>query len=117
MRVRRGIGVACVLVGACMPLLEGKVDTPEEQGTYDTAPREDLPLPEGEGAAPFAGSLGPPLRMVDPVIIGTTTTTREGSAGPPVRVGAGTDGEVPEEEEEEPVRERRWLHGHDADAW
>lgn len=117
MRATRIVALASVLAGACMPLLDVENATVEEVGSYDTAVRADLPLPEGEGTAPYAGSLGPPDEMVEPVMPGTATTTREGSGGPPIR-GTPEDepvGEAPEGEEA--PRERRWLHGHDPDAW
>jgi hypothetical protein len=43
------------------------------------------PLAADDAAsAPFAGSLGAPRVSVTPVIVGVTTTTREGSGGPPI---------------------------------
>ncbi|MDP2311838.1 MAG: hypothetical protein Q8P41_02965 [Pseudomonadota bacterium] len=109
MRAWRCIALACVAVGACMPLVEGDAVPPNEQGTYDTAVRGDLPAPADEGDAPYAGSLGPPKRMVVPVLPGPTTTTREGSGGPPIR----------DPESTEPWRpvESHYLQGPNADAW
>ncbi|MFN7142806.1 MAG: hypothetical protein ACK4YP_03455 [Myxococcota bacterium] len=77
------VGILVALLGACFEPSPG--DPLLDPSSYGTAIRDDLPAPEGVGEAPYAGSLGPPANMVEPVFPGTTTTTREGSAGPPVR--------------------------------
>lgn len=93
------------LVGGCFEPAPG--DPLLDPSSYTTAVRDDLPAPEGEGTAPYAGSLGPPREMVEPVFPGKTTTTREGSSGPPVR---------PTSAPPEPVLPRYQVRGPNADA-
>ncbi len=84
---------------------EGR-STPYFPGSYDTEVRADLPAPADEGGAPYEGSLGPPRNMVEPVITGGATTTREGSGGPPML--------APGEARQEPLPYQ--VRGPDPDA-
>jgi hypothetical protein len=111
MRDRQWSVFAVVLLGACRPMTDAREFIADElASTYSTAVRVDLPSPAGEGDAPLAGSLGPPEVMVEPEMPGTTTMTREGSSGPPMR----------SEAEPTPAPShsttRQYLRGHSRDA-